>query len=83
MVKTKYRQKEEMVNHQHLALDGKGPVLRDQALPGQGAGALEELLKAQRLKAPQLQQHALADAQVDVGAGHRLRAAAGPSGACR
>ena len=46
--------------------------LRDDALPGQGAGALEEFVKAQRLKTAELQQHALAHAQVDVGLGNGL-----------
>ena len=59
-----------------VALDGKGPVARDDRLPGQGAGALKELVEAQCGKAAQLQQHALTDAQIDVGAGDGLRAAA-------
>ena len=58
-----------------VALDGEGPVLRDDALPRQRARALEQLLKAQRLKAAEIDQHAFADAQVDIGAGDGLRPA--------
>ena len=49
---------------------GKGGVAGQHALPGQGLCPLKELVKAPGLKAAELQQHTLAHAQIDVGAGN-------------
>ena len=50
-----------------VALHGEGGVFGQQTLPGQGFGALKQRIKAQRVKAAQLDQHPLADAQVNIG----------------
>ena len=58
-----------------VSLDGKHRVAGQYGLPGQSLGAFKELVKGFRLKAAELDQDPLADAQAEVGAG-KLRIAA-------
>ena len=58
-----------------VPLDRKGGVFRKDALPGEGLRTLEQLVEAFRLKAAELEEHALADAQIDVRARKLARAA--------
>ena len=62
---------------QAVALHRKASILRDERLPGQGPGALKQLLKAPGGKAPQADQHPGAQAQIQVEPGD----VPGPAGA--
>ena len=57
----------EQLGIEAVALHGEGGVFGQQTLPGQGPGALKQRIKAQRIKAAQLDQHPFADAQVNIG----------------
>ena len=55
-----------------IALDGESAVLRDDGLPGQSLCALKQLVKRESVKSAHFDEHALTDAQADIGAGKRL-----------
>ena len=49
-----------------VPLDGERPVTRDDVFPAYGLYALKKLLKRHGAKAPQLREHALTHAQIDI-----------------
>ena len=51
---------------QAVALDGEGPVLRDEALERQGLDALKQILKAHGAEMAKADHHALAHAAAEV-----------------